>query len=222
MGVRKGLFALLIIMAGLLLYLLPPGMLSLSALKHSQAEFAHWHAQQPILAIVVFFGCYFLTAAFSIPGATLLTLLGGAIFGLVQGTVLVALAATSGATAALLISRYLLRDWVQRRFSRTMEKVNQGIQRDGGHYLFALRLAPVFPFVLVNLLMGLTPMGVVRYAAISLLGMLPAIMVYINTGRQLSQLQSLGDILSPGMMLMFALLGLLPLAARWLARQTAP
>lgn len=219
---RKGLFALLIIMAGLLLYLLPPGTLSLSAFKHSQAEIAHWHAQQPALAVVVFFGCYFLTAAFSIPGATLLTLLGGAIFGLVQGTVLVALAATSGATAAMLISRYLLRDWVQRRFSRTMEKVNQGIQHDGGHYLFALRLAPVFPFVLVNLLMGLTPMGVVRYAAISLLGMLPAIMVYINTGRQLSQLQSLGDILSPGMMLMFALLGLLPLAARWLARQTAP
>lgn len=219
---RKSLFALLVIMAGLFLYLLPPGTISLSALQHSQAEFAHWHAHHPILAIVTFLGCYFLTAAFSIPGATLLTLLGGAIFGLVQGTVLVALAATAGATVAMLISRYLLRDWIQRRFSRMMEKVNQGIQRDGGHYLFALRLAPVFPFVLVNLLMGLTPMGVVRYATISLLGMLPAIVVYINTGRQLSQLQNLGDILSPGMMLMFALLGLLPLAARWLARRTAP
>ncbi|NIF47791.1 TVP38/TMEM64 family protein [Enterobacter sp. Ap-1006] len=219
---RKGIFALLVIMAGLFLYLLPPGTISLSALQHSQAEFAHWHAQHPVLAVMAFFGCYFLTAAFSIPGATLLTLLGGAIFGLVQGTLLVALAATAGATVAMLISRYLLRDWVQRRFSRMMEKVNQGIRRDGGHYLFALRLAPVFPFVLVNLLMGLTPMGVVRYAAISLLGMLPAIVVYINTGRQLSQLQSLGDILSPGMMLVFALLGLLPLAARWLARRTAP
>ncbi|EJF31611.1 MULTISPECIES: TVP38/TMEM64 family protein [Enterobacteriaceae] len=219
---RKSLFALLVIMAGLFWYLLPPGTISLSALQHSQIAFAHWHAQHPVLAIVIFFGCYFLTAAFSIPGATLLTLLGGAIFGVVQGTVLVALAATAGATVAMLISRYLLRDWVQRRFSRMMEKVNQGIRRDGGHYLFALRLAPVFPFVLVNLLMGLTPMGVVRYAAISLLGMLPAIVVYINTGRQLSQLQSLGDILSPGMMLVFALLGLLPLAARWLARRTAP
>ncbi|WP_336708033.1 MULTISPECIES: TVP38/TMEM64 family protein [unclassified Cedecea] len=219
---RKSLFALLVIMAGLFWYLLPPGTISLSALQHSQIAFAHWQAQHPILAIVIFLGCYFLTAAFSIPGATLLTLLGGAIFGVVQGTVLVALAATAGATVAMLISRYLLRDWVQRRFSRMMEKVNQGIRRDGGHYLFALRLAPAFPFVLVNLLMGLTPMGVVRYAAISLLGMLPAIVVYINTGRQLSQLQSLGDILSPGMMLVFALLGLLPLAARWLARRTAP
>lgn len=219
---RKSLFALLVIMAGLFWYLLPPGTISLSALQHSQIAFAHWHAQHPIAAIVTFLGCYFLTAAFSIPGATLLTLLGGAIFGVVLGTVLVALAATAGATVAMLISRYLLRDWVQRRFSRMMEKVNQGIRRDGDHYLFALRLAPVFPFVLVNLLMGLTPMGVVRYAAISLLGMLPAIVVYINTGRQLSQLQSLGDILSPGMMLKFALLGLLPLAARWLARRTAP
>ncbi|ATF95207.1 TVP38/TMEM64 family protein [Cedecea neteri] len=209
-------------MTGLFLYQLPPGAINLSTLQHSQAAFAHWHAQHPALAVVAFLGCYFLTAAFSIPGATLLTLLGGAIFGLVQGTVLVALAATAGATVAMLISRYLLRDWVQRRFSRMMEKVNLGIQRDGGHYLFALRLAPVFPFVLVNLLMGLTPMGVGRYASISLLGMLPAIVVYINTGRQLSQLQSLSDILSPGIMLMFALLGLLPLASRWLTRRITP
>ncbi|AJZ89132.1 pyridine nucleotide-disulfide oxidoreductase [Klebsiella michiganensis] len=221
-GVRKIIFALLVVMTGLFLSLLPPGTISLSALQHSQAEFADWHAQHPVLAAAVFFCCYFLTAALSIPGATLLTLLGGAIFGPGPGTVLVTLAATAGATAAMLISRYLLRDWVQRRFSRMMEKVNQGIQRDGGHYLFALRLAPVFPFVLVNLLMGLTSMGVARYATISLLGMLPAIVVYINTGRQLSQLQSLGDILSPGMMLMFALSGLLPLATRWLARRTTP
>jgi uncharacterized membrane protein YdjX (TVP38/TMEM64 family) len=219
--VRKIIFALLVIAVALFLFLLPPGTLSLQALQHSQGQLVHWHAQHPMLAAGAFFFCYCLTAAFSIPGATLLTLLGGAMFGLVQGTLLVAVAATGGATVAMLISRYLLLDWVQRRFSRMMEKVNQGVQRDGGHYLFALRLAPVFPFVLVNLLMGLTPMGVVRYAVISLLGMLPAIVVYINTGRQLSQLQSLSDILSPGMMLMFALLGLLPLASRWLVRLTA-
>ncbi|WP_395489101.1 TVP38/TMEM64 family protein [Cedecea davisae] len=218
---RKIIFLLLVLVVALFLVWLPPGTLSLATLQHSQAQLTLWHAKHPVLAASAFFISYFLIAAFSIPGATLLTLMGGALFGLALGTLLVATAATCGATVAMLLSRYLLRDWVQRRFSRMMERVNQGVERDGGHYLFALRLTPVFPFVLVNLLMGLTPISITRYAFISLLGMLPAIVVYINTGRQLSQIESLRDIVSPGMMLMFTLLGLLPLASRWLVKRTA-
>lgn len=214
---RKLFFTALVATFVLIIFFLPPGALSLAALQHSQSQLAHWHAQHPLLAACLFFVVYVVATTLSIPGATLLTLLGGALFGLIQGTFLVAIAATIGATLAMLSSRYLLREWVQRRFSRMMVTVNRGVERDGSRYLFALRLAPVFPFFLVNLLMGLTPISVGRYFIVSLVAMLPAIMVYLNAGRQLSQIRRLADILSPGMMLMFALLGLLPLASRWLA-----
>ncbi|HEY1846156.1 MAG TPA: TVP38/TMEM64 family protein [Buttiauxella sp.] len=215
---RKLLFIILVAAFALIVFYLPPGALSLATLQQYQAQLAAWHSQHPALAASLFFITYILVITLSVPGATLLTLLGGALFGLFQGTVLVAFAATCGATFAMLISRYLLRDRVQKRFSRMMATVNAGMERDGARYLFALRLAPVFPFFLVNLLMGLTPISVPRYFATSLVGMLPAIVVYLNAGRQLSQLRSLTDILSPGMMLTFALLGLLPLASRWLVR----
>lgn len=209
---RKLLFATLVVVFALLIIYLPPG--SLAALQHYQAQFSAWHQQHPLQTAVLFFAIYVLVTTLSIPGATLLTLLAGSQFGLAQGTVLVALAATSGATLAMLISRYLLRDWVQKRFATPMSAINRGMQREGLYYLFALRLTPVFPFFLINLLMGLTSVNTWRYFAVSLVGMLPAIVVYLNAGRELSQLRSLGDILSPGMMLMFILLGLLPLVSR--------
>lgn len=215
---RKLLFAALIAVVALVLLLLPPGAISLAAVQHYQVQLSAWQAGHPLLAAAAFFLCYVIVTTLSIPGATLLTLLGGALFGQLQGTVLVALAATCGATLAMLISRYLLRDWVQRRFARMMDTVNRGVERDGARYLFALRLAPVFPFFLVNLLMGLTPIPVGRYFAVSLVAMLPAIVVYLNAGRELSQLRSLADILTPGMVLTFALLGLLPLVSRWVVR----
>lgn len=155
-------------------------------------------------------------SALSIPGAAILTLLGGALFTLWEGTLLVSFASTLGATLAMLASRYLLRDWVQRRFAQQMKTVNAGMTRDGAGYLFALRMMPLFPFFLVNLLMGLTRIGVRRYWWVSQLAMLPATVIFLNAGRELGKITSLRDILSPGMLLAFTLLGLLPLVSRWL------
>jgi len=146
----------------------------------------------------------------------LLTLLGGALFGLWPGILLVSFASTLGATLAMLVSRYLLRDWVQHRFAGQMRTVNDGVARDGAFYLFALRLMPLFPFFVVNLLAGVTRLGVWRYWWISQLGMLPGAIVYLNAGHQLGQITSLHDILSPGVVFAFTLLGLLPLITRWL------
>lgn len=213
---RKLLFATLVVVFVLLIFFLPPG--SLAALQHYQAQFSDWHQQHPLQTALAFFLIYVLVTTLSIPGATLLTLLAGSQFGLFQGTVLVALAATCGATLAMLISRYLLRAWVRLRFATPMAAINSGVEREGLYYLFALRLTPIFPFFLINLLMGLTSVKTPGYFAVSLVGMLPAIVVYLNAGRQLSQLRSLSDILSPGMMLMFALLGFLPLFSRWIVR----
>jgi len=209
---RKLLFATLAVVFVLLIIYLPPG--SLAALQHFQAQFTLWHQQHPLQTALAFFLLYVVVTTLSIPGATLLTLLAGSQFGLIQGTVLVALAATCGATLAMLISRYLLRDWVQQRFAAPMSAINNGMEREGLYYLFALRLTPVFPFFLINLLMGLTSVKTRRYFAVSLVGMLPAIVVYLNAGRELSKLRTLSDILSPGMIVMFILLGLLPLVSR--------
>ncbi len=157
-----------------------------------------------------------LVTTLSLPGAALLTLLGGALFGLWPGILLVSFAATLGATLAMLVSRYLLRDWVQRRFAGPMRTVNDGVARDGAFYLFALRLMPLFPFFVVNLLAGVTTLGVRRYWWVSQLGMLPGAVVFLNAGHQLGQIASLRDILSPGVVFAFTLLGLLPLITRWL------
>ncbi|HCD7550644.1 TPA: TVP38/TMEM64 family protein [Citrobacter farmeri] len=217
MNARKiGLTGVLILCLAGALWALPPGLLTLETLKHHHSLLADWQRQSPFLGASLYFLLYTAIAALSIPGAALLTLLGGALFGLWQGTLLVSFASTLGATLAMLTSRYLLRDWVSRRFARHMATVNNGMARDGAFYLFALRLMPLFPFVVVNLLAGLTAVGVRRYWWVSQLGMLPATVVYLNAGRQLSQLTSLRDIVSPAMLVAFALLGLLPLASRWL------
>ncbi|MGL5457946.1 MAG: TVP38/TMEM64 family protein [Enterobacterales bacterium] len=218
MNARKmGLTGALILGLAGVLWALPPGLLTLETLKLHHSLLADWQRQSPFLCASLYFLLYTAIAALSIPGAALLTLLGGALFGLWQGTLLVSFASTLGATLAMLTSRYLLRDWVSRRFARHMATVNNGMARDGAFYLFALRLMPLFPFVVVNLLAGLTAVGVRRYWWVSQLGMLPATVVYLNAGRQLSQLTSIRDIISPAMLAAFALLGLLPLASRWLA-----
>lgn len=217
MNARKLLLSgLLIICIAGGLWLLPPGLLSLDTLKRDHLLLADWHRQFPLLSAGLYFLIYTAVASLSVPGAALLTLLGGALFGLWQGTLLVSFASTLGATLAMLTSRYLLRDWVSHRFTRQMATVNHGMARDGVFYLFALRLMPLFPFVVVNLLAGLTSVSVRRYWWVSQVGMLPATVVYLNAGQQLSQLTSMRDILSPAMLAAFALLGLLPLASRWL------
>ena len=169
---------------------------------------------QPIEAAASFFIVYLLIAALSLPGAALLSLLGGGLFGLVWGTIIVSFASTLGATAAFLLSRYLFRDAVSRRFAKQMATINRGIDADGAFYLFTLRLIPVFPFFVINLLMGLTSIATLTFLLVSQIGMLPATLVFVNAGKQLAQLDSLGAVLSPALLMSFVLLGLFPLLAK--------
>lgn len=194
--------------------MLPPGTLSLEAIKTHQQALLSQVEQAPLQSALTFFAFYVVVSALSIPGAAILTLLGGALFPLWEGTVLVSFASTLGATLAMLASRYLLRDWIQRRFVQQMKTVNAGMAHDGAGYLFALRLMPLFPFFLVNLLMGLTRIGLRRYWWVSQIAMLPATVVFLNAGRELGKVSTLHDILSPGMVFAFTLLGLLPLVTR--------
>ena len=188
--------------------------LSLDALKAQQQVLDQQVTSQPILASALYVGLYVLVTALSLPGAALLTLIGGALFGLGWGLLLVSFASTAGATLAMLISRFLLQDWVQQRFGSRLERINQGIDREGAFYLFALRLVPAFPFFLINLAMGLTRLPARTFWWVSQLGMLPGTLVYVNAGRELGQLDSLAGILSPGLLGAFVLLGLFPLIAR--------
>ncbi len=188
--------------------------LSLDAIKTQQAALDAQVEAHPWLAGGVFFIVYVLVTALSLPGAALMTLAGGALFGLFGGTLLVSFASTLGATLAMLLSRYLLRSWVQARFRQRLAKIDQGVKREGASYLFALRLVPVFPFFLINLAMGLTQLPVRTFWWVSQLGMLPGTLVYVNAGRELGQLESLGGILSPGLVGAFVLLGLLPVVSR--------
>jgi len=216
-NIQKTLFLCALLGAfALAFFLLPPGTLSLDVIKtHQQALLAQVeHA--PLRSALTYFVIYVVVSALSIPGAAILTLLGGALFSLWEGVLLVSFASTLGATLAMLASRYLLRDGVQRRFTLQMKTVNAGMARDGAGYLFALRLMPLFPFFLVNLLMGLTRITVRRYWWVSQVAMLPATVVFLNAGRELGRVTSLRDILSPGVLFAFTLLGLFPLATRWL------
>lgn len=190
--------------------------LTLEGLKAGQAQFAQWRAGSPLLVTGGFFVAYVLVAALSLPGAAVMTLAAGALFGLVTGTVLVSFASSIGATLAFLASRYVLRDSVQRRFGDRLKAVNEGMARDGAFYLFTLRLVPIFPFFIVNLVMGLMPIRTRTFYWVSQLGMLAGTIVYVNAGTQLARIETLGGILSPGLLLSFALLGIFPLLAKWL------
>lgn len=190
--------------------------ISLSALQarqHALLEYRHGH---PLGMAAGFFLAYIACAALSLPIAGLLTLAAGALFGLIEGTVLVSFASSIGATLAFLASRYVFRDAVQRRFGERLRAVNAGMQREGALYLFTLRLVPVFPFVMVNLLMGLTTLAVRTFYWVSQIGMLAATLVYVNAGTRLTELHSLSGILSARTVGSFALLGLFPLVARWM------
>ena len=188
--------------------------LDLARLKAEQAALAAQVAAHPWRAAGLFFLVYVAVTALSLPGATLMTLVAGALFGLLEGTLLVSFASTLGATLAMLSSRFVLRDWVQARFGLRLAAIDRGLARDGAFYLFALRLVPAFPFFLINLAMGLTRLPPRTFAWVSQLGMLPGTLVYVNAGRELGQLDSLAGILSPGLLGAFALLGLFPLLAR--------
>ena len=190
-------------------------LLTLDGLKASSGRLLNAYHADPVTTLAVFFAVYVTMAALSFPGATILTLAGGAIFGLWVGLVVVSFASSLGALLAFLAARYLLADTVQSRFGKALAPINEGVARDGTFYLLTLRLAPVFPFFLVNLLMGLTTIGAGRFYAVSQLGMLAGTVVYVNAGTQLALIRSPADVLSPGLWGSFLLLGLFPLIAKW-------
>jgi pyruvate/2-oxoglutarate dehydrogenase complex dihydrolipoamide dehydrogenase (E3) component/uncharacterized membrane protein YdjX (TVP38/TMEM64 family) len=187
---------------------------SLDALKAQQAAIEAFRTRQPGLAVALYFAVYVLVTALSLPGAALMTLAGGAVFGLWWGTLIVSFASSVGATLAFLVSRFLLRDWVTRRFGARFAAIDAGVRREGAFYLFTLRLVPIFPFFLVNLLFGLTALRTRTFYWVSQLGMLAGTLVYVNAGTQLGRLESLSGIVSPTLLGSFALLGIFPLIAK--------
>jgi dihydrolipoamide dehydrogenase len=188
--------------------------LTLENLKQQRDGLQQWRDQAPLLSSLGFFLVYVLVTALSLPGATVMTLAIGAIFGLVWGFVLVSFASTIGATLAFLVARFLFRDAVQQRFGDRLQSINAGMAKDGALYLFSLRLVPLFPFFVINLVLGLTPIRTWTYYWVSQLGMLAGTLVYVNAGTQLAGLDSLSGILSPALIGSFVLLGIFPLIAK--------
>jgi pyruvate/2-oxoglutarate dehydrogenase complex dihydrolipoamide dehydrogenase (E3) component/uncharacterized membrane protein YdjX (TVP38/TMEM64 family) len=189
--------------------------LQLDTLRESLSELLFWRTNNPVLSAFIFFIAYVAVAGLSIPGAAIMTLAGGALFGFWTGLLLASFASSIGATLAFLMSRTLLRDWVQKKFGRHLSSLNEGFEKDGALYLFSLRLVPLFPFVVVNLLMGLLPVAVWRFYAVSQIGMLAGTAVYVNAGTQLAELDGLSGIVSLPLLISFALLGVFPLIANW-------
>jgi pyruvate/2-oxoglutarate dehydrogenase complex dihydrolipoamide dehydrogenase (E3) component/uncharacterized membrane protein YdjX (TVP38/TMEM64 family) len=191
--------------------------LSLDDLKSRQAGLAELYREQPLGVAAAFFAAYVAVTAASLPGAAIMTLAAGALFGVVAGTVIVSFASSAGATLAFLISRHVLGDWVRSRLGGRLAEIDKGLEKDGGFYLFTLRLVPLVPFFAINLLMGLTRMKAWTFYWVSQLGMLLGTVVYVNAGTQLGRVESLAGILSPALIGSFVLLGFFPLLARRLA-----
>lgn len=188
--------------------------LTLSFIKEFQDKFQQLATKHPLSVIASYMMVYILVTSLSLPGATVLTLLGGALFGFWIGTLAVSFASTIGATLACFVSRFLLRDWVQKKLGEKITTVNEGIQREGTFYLFTLRLIPIFPFWAINLLMGLTKMPLRTFYWVSQLGMLAGTIVYVNAGKELAKIDAPSDVLSPSLILSFILLGVLPITAK--------
>lgn len=188
--------------------------LSLENFKASQADIVAAKDANPALYIAGFFLLYVAVTGLSIPGAAIMTLVAGALFGVVLGTLIVSFASTMGATLAFLSSRYVLRDWVQGKFGERLRAVDDGLEKDGAFYLFTLRLIPVFPFFVINLLMGLTRIKTGTFFWVSQIGMLPATIVFVNAGTQISRIESTAGLLSPTLIASFVALALFPWAAK--------
>lgn len=188
--------------------------LTLTALKARQEAFHAYYASHRLLTLLAYFLIYVAVTALSLPGATIMTLAGGTLFGFWPALVVISFASSIGATLAFLVSRFLLRAWVQSRFRDRLAALNAGIEREGAFYLFTLRLVPLFPFFVINLVMGLTSMRAATFYWVSQVGMLAGTAVYVNAGTQMGQLESLSGILSPGLLFSFILLGIFPLIAR--------
>lgn len=220
---RLALVALVVVLAWAFFAAGGPKWLTLEGLKSGLDQLAAWKSTSPVLLGLGFGAVYVLVAALSLPGAVILTLAAGAIFGLLWGTLIASFASTLGATLAFWSARYLMRDWVQERFGDRLKPINEGMARDGAFYLFTLRLVPVFPFFLINLVMGLMPIRSLTFYGVSQIGMLAGTLVYVNAGTQLARIESLSGIVSPGVTLSLVLLGVFPLVAKtilgWLQRR---
>ena len=213
---RWGIAALALLAFGLAYQHLGLGQwLTLDQLKNSRDALVAYYAADPLLTAGIFFGVYVLVTALSLPGAVVLTLAGGAVFGLAVGLLIVSFASSLGALLAFWVSRSLLRDLVQARFGKLLAPINAGLAKDGVFYLLTLRLVPVFPFWLINLLMGLTQIGARSFYLVSQIGMLAGTAVYVNAGTQLAAIESTADVVSPGLLGSLALLGVFPLIAKW-------
>jgi len=187
---------------------------SLDYLKQQKDALNQYYNENPVLMLAVFFLVYVAMAALALPAATLLTVAGGALFGFWTGLIVVSFASTIGATIAFLLTRYLFKDAIQAKFGDRLSAINSGIEREGAFYVFGLRLVPLFPFVVVNSVLGLTKLKTITYYWASQLGMLAGTAVYVNAGTQLAEINTLGDIASPKLLLSFALLGLFPIIAK--------
>ncbi|MFT6916400.1 MAG: pyruvate/2-oxoglutarate dehydrogenase complex dihydrolipoamide dehydrogenase (E3) component [Motiliproteus sp.] len=215
MSLKKSLLLSALLLLGALFFLFDlHQLLSLESLKQHQADFQQSLQQSPLLTGGGFFVLYILITALSLPGAAVMTLAAGALFGFGWGLLLVSFASSLGATLAFLVSRYLFRGMLQQRFGSQLQAINAGIERDGAFYLFTLRLVPLFPFFVINLVMGLTQLRTLTFYWVSQVGMLVGTMVFINAGTQLGQIESLSGILSPGLIISFCLLGVFPLVAK--------
>ena len=188
--------------------------LTLENFKAQQAEIVSAKDANPLLYVGGFFLLYVAVTGLSIPGAAIMSLVAGALFGVVLGSIIVSFASTIGATLAFLSSRYLLRDWVQGKFGERLRAIDDGLAKDGAFYLFTLRLIPVFPFFVINLLMGLTRIKTWTFFWVSQLGMLAATVVFVNAGTQISRIESTSGLLSPMLIASFVALALFPWAAK--------
>lgn len=214
-NVQKIIIIALVILAVLAFWLFDLGQyLTLSYIKESHEKFALLYAAHQFQVIAIYMLIYIIVTALSLPGAAVMTLAGGGLFGLWVGLLVVSLASTIGATLACFVSRFLLRDWVQTKFADKLVAVNKGIQEEGKFYLFSLRLVPIFPFFVINLVMGLTKMPLLSYYWVSQIGMLPGTLVYVNAGKEIAKIETLTGILSPGLIGSFVVLGLFPITVK--------
>ena len=188
--------------------------LTLSFLKGSLDSLKSLYESHRIMVITGYFIIYVLTTSLSLPGASPLGIAGGALFGFWTATIVVSFASTIGATFACLVSRFLLRDWIQNKFGDRIKKVNEGVEKEGAFYLFTLRLIPVFPFWLINLAMGLIKMSLFKFYWVSQIGMLAGTMVFVNAGKELAKIESVKGILSPGLIISFTLIGIFPIMVK--------
>lgn len=212
---KIALIAVIVILAGLLIYVGPEKYLNLEFIKSKLDVLVGYREESPLLSVLIYSGIYIAVTAASIPGALVLTLLGGAIFGFVVGTGVVLVSATIGATIAFLVARYLFEDLVASKMGERVAKIRESFRKEGALYLFSMRLVPVIPFFAINLLMGLTSIRTVTFFVASLIGMAPGTMVFINAGTQLGKLDSVKGLLSPTLIASFLLLAIFPYVAKF-------